>query len=270
MSARALLASPLGFVVGLSLGALGAGGSILAVPVLVHVAGETPANAITVSLAVVAIASTVAAIRHGRAGRVRVRAGSAFGIVGIGGSVAGAALARRLDGDLLMLGFSVLMLVAAWRIASACPGCTRSGEAGALADRREPLVAGGHRKVASVAATVGVGIGVGFLTGLFGVGGGFVVVPALALVLGASMPIAVGTSMLVVAINASVALAVRVAQGPVPWTTTGAFAVAAIAGVATGTRMADRLDARTMQRWFARSLLVLAVYSGGAAALKLA
>ena len=134
MSTRALLASPLGFLIGVSLGALGGGGSILAVPVLVFVAGQTPSAATTTSLVVVGVASLIGAYGHWRSGRVRVAQGLVFGLVGIGGSLAGSALNRRLDGDVLLLAFAGLVLVAAWRIVTGCPSCTRSGEASVLAE----------------------------------------------------------------------------------------------------------------------------------------
>ena len=135
MSTRALLASPLGFLIGVSLGALGGGGSILAVPVLVFVAGQEPSAATTTSLVVVGIASLVGAYGHWHAGRVRVNQGLMFGLVGIAGSLAGSTLNHRLDGDVLLLGFAGLILVAAWRIVVGCPSCTRSGEAGARSNK---------------------------------------------------------------------------------------------------------------------------------------
>lgn len=267
MIARALLASPLGLVIGVSLGALGAGGSILAVPMLVHVAGVSPVDATTISLVVVTIAAAVGAIRHARAGRVRVKVGITFGAVGMGGSIVGSALARRLDGDLLMLGFAGLMLVAAWRIASACPGCTRVGEAQALAaPSTDALAAPSTLRALAILA---VASAAGLLTGIFGVGGGFVVIPALVLVLGVPMPVAVGTSLVVVAINAAVALAARIADNAVPWAATVAFTLAAVIGVLSGSRLAERIDARLLQRSFAVLLVALALATGTAAALQL-
>ena len=272
MSTRALLASPLGFLIGVSLGALGGGGSILAVPVLVFVAGQTPSAATTTSLVVVGVASLIGAYGHWRSGRVRVVPGLVFGLVGIGGSLAGSALNRRLDGDVLLLAFAGLVLVAAWRIVTGCPSCTRRGEASVLA---EPDSSGaGKTRTESWTMTparavqiLAVGTAVGFLTGLFGVGGGFVIVPALALVLGFPMPIAVGTSLLVIAMNTAVAFAARAGTGPIDWATTLAFTVAAIAGVGAGKRVADRLDPKSMQRSFAVLLVAVAVYTGARALL---
>ena len=118
-----LLAVPLGFAIGLALGALGGGGSILAVPVLVYAAGQSAGAATTTSLLVVGVASLVGLVGHWRAGRVRPLTGLLFGVVGIGGSLAGTALNRRLDGDLLLAAFAVLILVAVLRMATGCASC---------------------------------------------------------------------------------------------------------------------------------------------------
>src|SRR5438105_3227583 len=125
---RVLLASPLGFLIGLSLGALGGGGSILAVPALVYAAGQSPRSATATSLLLVGSASLVGMLAHQRAGRVRVGTGLTFGFVGLGGSIAGAAINRRMDPNILLLAFSVLILIAAWRMRAGCPSCTESGE----------------------------------------------------------------------------------------------------------------------------------------------
>lgn len=264
MSTRALLASPLGFLIGVSLGALGGGGSILAVPVLVFVAGQAPSAATTTSLVVVGVASLIGAYGHWRAGRVRVTQGLVFGLVGIAGSLAGSALNHRLDGDVLLLAVAGLILVAAWRIMAGCPSCTRSGEAAALDERAADGTVQTRTRTMTpgrVATIAGAGTAVGFLTGLFGVGGGFVIVPALALVLGFPMPVAVGTSLLVIAVNTAVALAARAGAGTIDWATTLVFTVAATAGVGAGKRVADRLEPESMQRGFAALLVVVALYT---------
>lgn len=268
MSTRALLASPLGFLIGVSLGALGGGGSILAVPVLVFAAGQTPSAATTTSLVVVGVASLIGAYGHWRAGRVRVAQGVVFGLVGVAGSLLGSALNRRLDGDVLLLAFAGLILVAAWRIVVGCPSCTRSGEASAVAAqvpdgavRTLPRAMAPGRVVKIVAA----GTVVGFLTGLFGVGGGFVIVPALALVLEFPMGDAIGTSLLVIAVNTAVALAARAGAGTIDWSTTVVFTAAATAGVGAGKRVADRVEPESLQRSFAALLVALALYTAARA-----
>ena len=264
---RALLASPLGFLVGLSLGALGGGGSILAVPALVYVAGQSPHRATATSLVLVGTAALIGMAAHWRAGRVRAGTGVVFGFTGIGGSVAGSALNHRLDPDLLLLAFSSLVLIAAWRMLVGCPTCTQVGEKRALDERttaRGESVAVAERAeidLATAARVLLAGTAVGFLTGLFGVGGGFVIVPALALVMRLPIPEAIGTSLLVVAMNSAVALASRIATTSIDWRTTILFTIAAVAGVTTGGRIASRLDAQRSLRWFAALLVAVAGYT---------
>jgi hypothetical protein len=270
---RALLASPLGFLIGVSLGALGGGGSILAVPALVYAAGQEPRAATATSLFLVGIAALVGMDRHRRAGRVRTGTGLVFGLTGIGGSIAGSALNRHLDPDLLLLGFAGLVVIAAWRMLTSCPTCTNVGEQAELARGG----AGGtavltrwHVDARTVVTVLLAGTGVGFLTGLFGVGGGFVIVPALALALKLPMPEAIGTSLLVIAINSAVALASRLATTSIDWQITLPFTVAAVAGVVTGGKVADRLDPAHSLRWFAALLVAVAAYTAIRAGLALA
>jgi uncharacterized membrane protein YfcA len=188
----------------------------------------------------------------------------------VGGSIAGTALNRHVDPDVLLLGFAVLVCVAAWRMLTGCPTCTQVGEARELGAGGTATLTRTRVDPGTVVAVLVAGSAVGFLTGLFGVGGGFVVVPALALVLKLPMPQAIGTSLLVVAINSAVALASRIATTPIDWHITLPFAVAAIAGVLTGGRVADRLDPKRSLRWFAALLVAVAVYTAVSAALSLA
>ena len=266
---RALLASPLGFLIGLSLGALGGGGSILAVPALVHAAGQDPRAATATSLFLVGMAALVGMGTHHRAGRVRVGTGVMFGGAGIGGSLVGTAVNQRLDPDLLLLGFSGLIVVAAWRMLTGCPTCTQVGEQLELRAARDAAPpAGALTRVRTALDTRTVvtvllaGTGVGFLTGLFGVGGGFVIVPALTLLLKLSMPEAIGTSLLVIAINSATALAARLGTDSIEWSVAVPFTIAAVGGVIVGGRVADRLDAHRSLRWFAALLVAVALYTG--------
>ncbi len=263
---KGLLASPLGLLIGFALGALGGGGSILAVPALVYAAGQSPSDATTTSLLVVAGASVFGLFGHQRAGRVRWSQGLVFGLVGIGGSIGGTALNSRLDGDVLLLAFSGLIFVAAWRMLTACPSCTRVGEQTALEDDtpvRSPMTL---TRIATVAAA---GSAVGFLTGLFGVGGGFVIVPALTLALGFSMSEAIGTSLLVITVNAATALGFRGGLGAVEWDVAVPFTAAAMVGVGTGVRAADKLESETLLRGFAALLVLVGAYTAGSAIVAL-
>jgi uncharacterized membrane protein YfcA len=264
---RALLASPLGFLIGLSLGALGGGGSILAVPALVYVAGQDAKSATTTSLVLVAAASLVGAYRHWREGRVQLGTATVVGLAGIGGSLVGSAINRGLDPDLLLLGFAGLVAVAAWRMVVGCPTCTRTGEervidasdgAGSTTTLTRTRLPVDARTVVTI---VLAGTAVGFLTGLFGVGGGFVIVPVLTLGLKLPMPKAIGTSLVVIVINSVVALSDRLATTSIDWAVTMPFSVAAIAGVLTGSKIADRLDAKRSLRWFAALLVMVSAYT---------
>jgi uncharacterized membrane protein YfcA len=193
-----------------------------------------------------------------------------FGAAGIGGSIVGSALNPRLDPDALLLGFSVLVLVAAWRMLVGCPTCTKIGEERAVARdsgaRASTLVAapaGGL--VVKILKVVVAGTGVGLLTGLFGVGGGFVVVPALTLALGMTMPTAIGTSLLVITINSAVALVTRLGTSTIEWEVALPFMVAAVLGALAGKRIADQLDPKRSLRWFSALLVVVALYTAGQA-----
>ncbi|MGZ4725093.1 MAG: sulfite exporter TauE/SafE family protein, partial [Ilumatobacteraceae bacterium] len=217
---RALLASPLGFLIGISLGALGGGGSILAVPALVYAAGQTPKHATTTSLVLVALTAMIGIVPHWRARRVRFVAGTIFGLAGIGGSLLGSHWNKAADPNVLLLAFSGLMMIAAygmWRRVHNNPRLAPALSVGAAAApfttpsiRIEPM---------TVLKVVVAGTIVGLLTGFFGVGGGFVIVPALVLALGFTMPEAIGTSLLVITINSAVALTTRLQAGSIEWAT---------------------------------------------------
>ena len=295
---RSLLASPLGFLVGLSLGALGGGGSILAVPALVYGVGESAQAATATSLLVVGFAALVGVIPHWRKGHVRMGAGLLFGLAGVGGSFVGTALNGGVDEDVLLLAFSLFMVVAGVamlrrsRRANAMPDCpmaqvritdvpidridvapgsdpTPAGEGATVAvlTRIEP-----DRRIDARTAVKVVLAGsiVGLLTGFFGVGGGFVIVPALVLTLGFAMPEAVGTSLVVIAINAAVALAMRAGSNEIDWSAALPFLVTAAAGTVIGGRIGERVDARKLTGAFVALLSVVALYTGVTAAVAIA
>jgi uncharacterized protein len=264
---RALIASPLGFLIGLVLGTLGGGGSILAVPVLVFAAGQDPKAATSTSLLLVGTASAIGMIGHWRAGRVHVGTGLLFGLCSVGGSVAGSVVNRQMDPNLLLLAFSTLILVAAWRMFTGCPSCTRTGEQAQLAKvGSQPAgtattLTRARLSGLSISTILVAGTLVGFTTGLFGVGGGFIIVPALTLGLRFSMPEAIGTSLLIVTITTAIALGMRLTTTGIDWMTTLPFTAAAIGGVLAGGRVADRIDAKKSVRWFATLLVGLAIYT---------
>ena len=260
---RALLTSPLGLLIGVSLGALGGGGSILAVPALVYAAGQTPKHATTTSLVLVAITALLGIIPHWRANRVRLAAGTLFGLVGIAGSLLGSHWNQAADPDLLLLAFAGLMLVAAtamWRRTRRpeAPMPARSLSSAVAARPAAPAHPFDLVQAMKVAAA---GTLVGFLTGFFGVGGGFVIVPALVLALGFTMPEAIGTSLLVITINSVVALSTRLQTGAIEWGAVIPFTLASLIGVVIGTRLARTKDSTSLQRWFVVLLVVVATYT---------
>jgi uncharacterized protein len=285
---RALLASPLGFLIGLSLGALGGGGSILAVPALVYAAGQDPKSATTTSLVLVTVTALIGIIPHWRAGRVRVAAGAVFGLAGVGGSLLGSAWNEAVDPDVLLLAFSILMMVAAYAMWRRLSGrahtggdasgtdtgpAVRSVGAASAADAGAPAQPEATPEIrfdlATAVKVVVAGSFVGILTGFFGVGGGFVIVPALVLALGFTMPEAVGTSLLVIAVNSTVALMSRLPSGSVEWGVVIPFTIASLVGVFIGSRLASTRDPSFLQKWFVILLVVVAMYTAASSVLAL-
>ena len=258
-----LLAIPLGVLIGLSLGALGGGGSILTVPALVYVLGLDPRDATTSSLIIVGITSLIALVPHARAGRVRFGQGLLFGALGTAGSFAGTTLSRSVAPSTLLLAFAALMLlVAALMLRRVLSPAARSQ---LLDPTIEPMITlrpftCACPRVAKVVVTATL---VGLLTGFFGVGGGFALVPALVLALGFPMPTAVGTSLLVITVNSATALVARVAHGSstLDWPLIATFTLASVVGSLIGGRIASRADPRHLTLAFAGLLVAVALYT---------
>ncbi|MGW5673982.1 sulfite exporter TauE/SafE family protein [Streptomyces sp. NPDC003860] len=238
-----ILALLAGAVVGLALGGLGGGGSVLAVPALIYLLGFSPAAATTASLVIVAITSATALVAHAREGNVRWRTGGLFAAAGLVPAALGGALAGRLPEAVLTGAFAVIAAVVAVRMlrpakADDDTGGARPGRPGAAA---------------------GAGAGLGAVTGVLGVGGGFLVVPTLTGTLGLRMRAAVGTSLLVISVNALAALATRsgTAEG-LDWGLIAPFAGAAVLGAWDGKRLAAKVDAGTLRKVFAWGLAAVA------------
>ncbi|MFJ8183087.1 sulfite exporter TauE/SafE family protein [Streptomyces sp. NPDC096105] len=238
-----VLALVAGAVVGLALGSLGGGGSVLAVPVLIYLLGFTPDAAATASLIIVTATSVTALYAHTRDGNVAWRTGALFAAAGIAPAFLAGAVAGRLPESALTAAFAVVAALAALRMlrppASAPPDRIRPGRA------------------------AGAGAGLGAVTGFLGVGGGFLAVPALVSVLGLTMRRAVGTSLLVVTVNALAALAARTgadAGGAPHWELVGPFTGAAILGAWDGKRLAAKISGTTLQKVFAGVLLAVAAF----------
>lgn len=250
------LAVPIGLLIGLSLGALGGGGSILTVPALVFLLGQTPHQATTTSLIIVGLTALVGVAAHARAGRVRFATGATFGAVGIAGSYAGALLAAAVDPDVLLAAFAALMAAAAAAMLRRAPAGASGGPAAPAAPGDSALGTSPRPVMVAVTAT-----GVGLLTGFFGVGGGFVIVPALVLVLGFPMRDAIGTSLLVIAITSAAALSARIGSGvSLAWPLVAAFTAAAMVGSLGGQRIAAHARPRALTVAFAWLLIAVAAY----------
>jgi hypothetical protein len=214
------------------------------VPILVYVLGFETKQAIATSLAIVAVVSLVGAAGHWRAGRVRVRTALAFGAVAMVGAFAGARLAVFLSGAAQLILLALVMIVAALLMFTG--GAARATPAPA-AEQRLGIVA--------VA-----GFGVGLLTGLVGIGGGFLIVPALVLLLGVPMKEAVGTSLLVITLNAAAGFAGYLGTVEIAWGFLGAFTAVAIAGIVAGTRLVTHVPTGALRRGFAVFLVVVGVF----------
>ncbi len=263
-----LIALPLGALIGLSLGALGGGGSILTVPALVYLLGQEPHTATTSSLLIVGGSSLIALVPHARAGRVRAGQGLVFGVLGIVGSFAGSTLSSRVPPHLLLLAFAgLVLLVAALMLRRA--GRARAEEQPADAEPAGVALRRGlnGRRVAQLLAAATV---VGLFTGFFGVGGGFVLVPALVLALEFPMPTAVGTSLLVICVNSVTALAFRAGGGwDINWPVVGTFVLAAMAASLLGGRVAGRVSSRRLTIAFALLLVAVGVYTAARSTMSL-
>ncbi|WP_405409460.1 sulfite exporter TauE/SafE family protein [Streptomyces decoyicus] len=336
----AAAAVPCGLLIGVLLGALGGGGSVLAVPALVYLLGQSPHEATAGALIVVTVGAVTGMVCHARAGRVRWAAGAAFGALGTAGSYLGSRWSAALDPAVLMAAFAGLLLVVAAMLLSRAlrerrtaagarplrvpPETASSGEpTGAvplrdpeefapLRDASEPVPlrdltqpmplpdtpepvsfrdipgpapsddradparhpqsgpahplrpARPARPTRPVRFAV-TASAVGLLTGFFGVGGGFVVVPALTLVLGLEMPAAIGTSLLVILINSLTALGTRAGTGALDWPLLAGFAACAAVGSHLGNRLTTRLRPQTLTTAFACLVTVLAVFMAATA-----
>jgi uncharacterized protein len=237
----------LAVVVGISLGLLGGGGSILTVPLLAYVAGLDAKQAIATSLLVVSVTSAVGAISHARAGRVQWRTGLVFGAAGMAGAYAGGLLARSIPGTVLLVGFAVIMIATAVAM---------------LRGRKDVSVGEVPRSLPAFKIVL-EGAAVGLVTGMVGAGGGFLVVPALALLGGLPMPVAVGTALVVIAMNSFAGFAGHLSSVHIDWRLAAAVTAAALVGGLIGTRLSAVVNPDSLRKafgWFvlAMSSVILA------------
>ena len=234
------LAIGLAVLVGLTLGLLGGGGSILAVPLLVYVAGVGTKEAIATSLLMVGVTSVISVLMHARAGHVQWRSGLLFGGAGMAGAYLGGVLSYFIPAAVLLISFSLMMIATAVAM---------------IKGRR--AVAGAAGSMPVVKAVL-IGLVVGLLTGTIGAGGGFLVVPALTLLGGLSMPVAVGTSLLVISMNSAAGLAGHLSTMTIDWPLACTFTAAAVLGSLIGAQLTRRINPSTLRQGFGWFVLLTA------------
>lgn len=242
-----ILAAALALVVGVSLGLLGGGGSILTVPILRYVLGMEAHQAIALSLLVVGTTSLAAVIPHARRGRVRFRTGIAFGLAGMVGAYLAGRVAHYVPATLLLCAFALVMF------------------ATAFAMLRRPAAAQATVAVEScrdipVAKVLVEGVVVGAVTGFVGAGGGFLVVPALVLLGKLPMELAVGTSLVVIAMKSLAGFAGFLGTTTVDWTLGFTLSAAAIAGSVVGGALAGRAKPAALRTGFGWFVVAMAFF----------
>ena len=245
---QALLGGASGSLVGFSLGLVGGGGSILAVPLLVYLVG-VPVPHLAIGTSAVAVAANAAAslAHHARAGNVRLPCATVFAGAGVLGALAGAWLGKRVDGQALLAAFAVMMAIVAML----------------MLRRREPDK---DRRVRlnreNAPALVGTGLAVGALSGFFGIGGGFLVVPGLTASTGMPILFAVGSSLVAVSAFGLTTALTYASSGLVDWPLAAVFIGGGAIGSLFGTRLATRLAGRKgmLNMVLAGLIVVVAIY----------
>jgi uncharacterized protein len=241
--------SVLGFalatVIGLSLGLLGGGGSILAVPVLVYVLGFGMKQAVPMSLVVVGTTSLVGAVNHHRSRNIRWATALAFAPTAMAGAFLGGRLGTAVSSRLQLMVFATLMLAAAVSM-YAGPALWGGTDPYAAPPARRPLVLVGL-----------LGLVVGLITGFVGIGGGFLYVPALVLLGGLAMRQAVGTSLALIIVSCAAGLLGYVGRVEIPWRATALFTGLAVGGVVIGSTVVRHVPQATLRRWFAGLLVIM-------------
>ncbi|WP_270933924.1 sulfite exporter TauE/SafE family protein [Falsiroseomonas oryzae] len=243
-----LLGAASGVLVGFSLGLVGGGGSILAVPLLVYLVGvQEPHLAIGTSAVAVAANAAASLLNHARAGNVRWPCASVFGGAGVVGALAGARLGKTVDGQALLAAFAVMMVAVALLM-------LRRREPDE--DRRVRLSRG------NAPALVGTGFAVGALSGFFGIGGGFLIVPGLVFATGMPMLEAVGTSLVAVTAFGLTTAGSYAVAGLVDWGLAAVFVAGGVAGSLIGARIGRALSRRRglLGKVFAGLILLVAAY----------
>lgn len=226
-------------LIGLSLGLLGGGGSILTVPILVYILKMDPKLSIALSLAIVGATSLIGSIGHYRKGNINVRIAMIFGPVAMLGTFLGAKVSAYMSGNTQLLIFAVIMLLASIFMFKG----RQDSEA--------------NEKKLNYLLIAIEGIIVGVVTGIVGVGGGFLIVPALVLLAGISMKQAVGTSLLIISLKSFSGFVGYLGQFPIPWDFLASFTLFTALGIIIGTKLINYVSQNMLKKSFAIFLIVM-------------
>ncbi|PZD71132.1 hypothetical protein C1752_07860 [Acaryochloris thomasi RCC1774] len=241
--------------IGVSLGLIGGGGSILAVPLLVYVMGVGSKVAIAMSLAIVGTVSLVGAIPHWFQGNVNLKTVVIFTPVAMVGAYLGARLAGLpfISDTFQLISFGVVMVIAS--VLMIVKGGKQPDSSTSAAPKHGP-----HSGPIQWLAIPSEGLGVGVLTGFVGVGGGFLIIPALVLLGGIPMKEAVGTSLLIIAAKSATGFLGYLGQVEVDWNLIGSFTLAASFGTLIGAYLTRFIEAKKLQSGFGYFVLAVAIF----------
>lgn len=247
-----------GISTGILLGLLGSGGSIVTIPALVYLLGVHPKSAIALSLGIVSITATISAINHFRSGNVNLKVAAIFGLCGMLGTYTGTKLGILMPVVLQLGLFALVMYAAAYRMLKPR---RRFGPVGADVVRNAPEIAlHAEGLPAQLGYVALLGLAVGLLTGMVGVGGGFLIIPALVLFSGIPMKQAVGTSLAIVAVNSGTGFTGYLGVVPVDYALMGTFTAVAIAGSFMGAKISHHISPDNLKRGFGIFLAIVATY----------
>ena len=242
-----------GLVTGLMLGIFGSGGSIITTPSLLYLLHVDAKSAIAMSLGIVAVTATIAALQHWRRGNINFKVTAVFGLFGAIGTYAGTRLGLITPVMVQLTVFALVMYAASWRMLRTM---RPHRSVGAAAVESVEVCTSGEC-MSRIALT---GIVVGVLTGLVGVGGGFLIVPALVLLSGLPMKQAIGTSLSIVSLNTLSGFAAYSGKVPIDYRLMAVFTVVAIAGSMVGNHFAQRVSGEVLKKVFAIFLMLVATY----------
>ena len=247
-----------GIATGILLGLLGSGGSIITIPALIYLLGVNPKSAIAISLGIVAITATVSAIQHFRSGNVNLKIAAIFALFGLIGTYAGTKLGILTPVTVQLGLFALVMYAAAYKMLKPK---LRFNAVGADVVKNTPEIT---YVIGSLPARIGylalLGLAVGLLTGMVGVGGGFLIVPALVLLSGLPMKQAIGTSLVVVAVNSGTGFSGYLGVVPIDYTLMATFTAVAIAGSIIGGKISQYVSPDRLKRGFGVFLVIVATY----------